>query len=262
VRAFLRKLKAIAGAGFASWSEYRAEIYLWALTGVMPLIMMGVWRQAAARHDVGMSPTELTRYFLAVFLIRQLTMVWVIWEFESQVVSGTLSAQLLQPLHPFWRFLVWHLTERVARMPIAIALFVLWLCVFPDAAWLPSLGDLGLTALGVVAAFLARFALQSAFAAVAFWSERASSLEQLWFIAYMALSGMIAPLDMFPPSARWFAELTPFPYMVYFPVKLFLGAPVDVLKGFTVLGVWGLIGFAAFRLLWRRGLRHYSAMGA
>lgn len=260
--AFLRKLRAMTLAGFAAWGEYRAELYLWALTGVMPIIMMGVWREAATRHDFGMSPSELTRYFLAVFLIRQLTMVWVIWEFESQVVSGTLSPQLLHPIHPFWRTLIWHLTERVARAPFALALLLLWLWAFPDALWVPSLRDVGLSALAVAAAFLTRFVIQSAFAAVAFWSERASSLEELWFIVFMALSGMLAPLEMFPPSVRSFAELTPFPYFVYFPVKLLLGQPVDVLKGFTVLALWGLAGFVGFRVLWRRGLRHYSAMGA
>jgi ABC-2 type transport system permease protein len=262
VTAFWRKLKAFADAGFASWSEYRAELYLWALAGVIPIIMMGVWRQTATRHDIGMSPSELTRYFLAVFMVRQLTMVWLIWEFEQQVVTGTLSPQLLQPIHPFWRFLVWHLTERVARTPFALALLLFWLWVFPDAVWLPSLKDLGLTALGVAAAFLARFVIQCAVATIAFWSERASSIEQLWFTVYMALSGMIAPLEMFPPSVRSFAELTPFPYMVYFPARILLGMPVDLLKGFAVLGAWSLAGFVVFRLLWRRGLRHYSAMGA
>ncbi len=262
MKPFLRKLKAFANAGLASSSEYRIELYLWALTGIMPIIMMGVWRQAAFRHDVGMSPSELTRYFLCVFLVRQLTMVWVIWEFESHVVQGTLSPQLLLPINPFWRYLVWHLTERIARAPFAVALFLLWMWAFPDAAWLPSLRDLGLTALGVAAAFLARFAIQSAVSALAFWTERASSIEQLWFIVYMALSGMLAPLEMFPPSVRTFAELTPFPYMVYFPVKLLLGAPVDRVKGFGVLAAWGLVGFVVFRVLWRRGLNHYSAMGA
>jgi ABC-2 type transport system permease protein len=139
---------------------------------------------------------------------------------------------------------------------------LLWIWIFPDAAWLPSLRDLGLTALAVVAAFLTRFVIQSAVSMIAFWSERAASIEELWFIVYMALSGMLAPLEMFPPEIRWFAELTPFPYMVYFPVKLLLGMPVDVLKGFSVLGLWFVLGFVAFRVLWRRGLSHYSAMGA
>jgi ABC-2 type transport system permease protein len=257
-----RKFRAYALAGFAAWTEYRIELYLWALTGVMPIIMMGVWRQAASQHDFGLTPTDFTRYFLAVFLVRQLTMVWVIWEFESQVVSGTLSPLLLQPVNPFWRFLVWHLTERVARAPFAVVLLVLWLLVFPDAFFVPKAGDVLWAAVAAVAAFLTRFVIQSAFSTIAFWSERATSIEELWFLLFMFLSGMIAPLEMFPPLVRSVAELTPFPYFVYFPVKLLLGQPVDVAKGFTVLGIWALLGFALFRVLWRRGLRHYSAMGA
>ncbi len=260
--AFWRKFRAYALAGFAAWTEYRVELYLWALAGVMPIIMMGVWRQASSHHDFGISPAEFTRYFLAVFLIRQLTMVWVIWEFESQVVMGTLSPLLLQPVNPFWRFLVWHLTERVARAPFAVGLMVVWFWVFPDALWLPRWHDVGWAFVAALAAFGTRFVIQSAFSMVAFWSERASSLEELWFLFYMFLSGMMAPLELFPPLVRSIAELTPFPYLVYFPVKLLLGQHVDIAKGFTVLGLWALLGFAAFRILWRRGLRHYSAMGA
>ena len=82
--------------------EYRAELLLWALSGSLPFILMGVWTQAAQAGNFGLSAVEFARYFLAVYLVRQLTVVWVIWDFEREIVNGKLSFRLLQPLDPVW----------------------------------------------------------------------------------------------------------------------------------------------------------------
>jgi ABC-type uncharacterized transport system permease subunit len=37
---------------------------------------------------------------------------------------------------------------------------------------------------------------------------------------------------------------------------------VDILKASLVLAAWGILAFVGYRILWKRGLRHYSAMGA
>jgi ABC-2 type transport system permease protein len=256
------KFAAIAHASFALWTEYRAELLLWALTHVTPIIMLGVWYRAGQSGKLPLSPDEFVRYFLGVFVIRQATVVWVIWEFESHVVQGTLSPLLLQPMNPVWRFVVQHLTERVVRMPFSIAIIAVILWLYPGARWTPSVESMLLATAAILAAFATRFIIQYAFAMVGFWSERASSIEELWFLFYLFLSGVIAPLELYPHMVRVVAELTPFPYLVYFPTQLLLGKPVLLAKGFAVLGAWAVLGLIVQRVLWKRGLRHYSAMGA
>jgi ABC-2 type transport system permease protein len=83
---------------YAYMVEYRAELLFWVLSGTFPLILMGLWAEAAQSGQFSLGPTALVRYFLAVFLVRQFTVVWVIWEFEREVVEGKLSPYLLQPL--------------------------------------------------------------------------------------------------------------------------------------------------------------------
>jgi viologen exporter family transport system permease protein len=261
-RRLWRKFVALTQVGLASWVEYRAELYLWALTGVLPLILLGVWRQASAGGAFALGPAEFTRYFLMVFMVRQATIVWVIWEFEGLVVGGALSSLLLQPQSLGFRFVVFHLTERLARLPLALVVLFLGFWAYPDARFLPSIANAGLAFLAIVASFATRFVIQYAFAMVAFWSERASSLEELWFLLYVPLAGMLAPLDVYPESVRRVAEWTPFPYFVYFPVQILIGHAVHVGRGFAVLFVWALAGCLLQRVLWKRGLRRYSAMGA
>lgn len=71
----LHKLRTILGAWYAYFLEYRAEVFLWALSTSLPLILMGVWTQAAQKGSFGLSAAEFARYFLCVFVVRQLSIV-------------------------------------------------------------------------------------------------------------------------------------------------------------------------------------------
>ena len=104
-------------------------------------------------------------------------------------------------------------------------------------------------------AFLMRFLLQTLSSMLCFWSERAAALDRLLVIPYLFLSGLVAPLDTFPPAIKTVALATPFPAMVDFPARLLAGLPVDVGAGFLSLMLWcGLLSPLCW-LSWRRGLR-------
>ena len=247
---------------YAYMVEYRAELILWVLSGSLPIIMMGVWTQAAQGGQFGLSAVDFARYFLAIFIVRQITVVWVIYEFEKEVVEGKLSPRLLQPLDPVWHHVASHISERAARIPFTLLLIGLFFVLYPQAIWVPSLGNLLLFSLAVVLAFTLRFLIQYTLAMFAFWTERASALENLWFLFYLFLSGLIAPLKVFPEPVRVAALWTPFPYLLNFPASLLVGLPVDVTRGFLSMVGWILLFLGINRWLWRRGLKQYSGMGA
>lgn len=257
-----RKAWAFLTTYYAYMLAYRAELVLWALANSLPFILMGAWMQAAEHGDFGKTPEELVRYFLAAFIVRQVTVVWVVWEFEQDVVKGRLSHQLLLPIDPGWRHLLSHVAERFARLPFSALIVLFVFALYPRAMWLPSLADVTLAFAFMVSALLLRFIIQYTFAMLAFWTERASSAENLWMIAYLFLSGLIAPLELFPETARTIAMATPFPYLIYFPTTVLLGGEVELLRGALVMAAWGVTFLVLNRLLWRLGLRRYSAMGA
>ncbi len=245
-------------------TEYRAELILWALANSLSFILMGVWFEATGRGSFSLAPLDVVRYFLAVFVVRQLTVVWVIWEVEQQVQNGKLAPQLLQPLDPAWRHLMNHVAERVARLPFSALLVALFFGLYPAAFFVPSLGTIALFLVLVIVSFLFRFLLQYTIALLCFWTERASALEQLNFLLYMFLGGAIAPLDFFPPDVRAVVMWTPFPAMVWLPCRVLIGdVPVaEVARAVAGLAAWAAILLVANRLLWRAGLKRFSAMGA
>ena len=257
-----RVARALLGSQYALMLEYRAEIALWALSGVLPLIMLGVWSGSGAAAAAGLSAQQLSHYFLAAFVVRQFTVVWLIQVFEDDALQGRLSPFLLQPLSPLWRYLAAHFSEQASRIPfVAVMLLVVGLAA-PGLLWLPSAGNLLLGILAIVAAFLLRFLLQVLVTTLCFWSERAAALDRLLMIPYLFLSGIVAPLDTFPPAVRRLALATPFPCMVDFPARLLAGEPVNVALGFGAIAAWCLLLLPIGHWLWRAGLRRYSAMGA
>jgi ABC-2 type transport system permease protein len=262
MRRGLRLARVLLSTQYALMLEYRAEIALWSLSGVVPLLMLGLWSQSEAGQALGLGATGLSRYFLAAFVVRQFTVVWVIHAFEEDALQGRLSPLLLQPLQPLWRYVAAHLAEQLTRLPFLAAIVAVVMLVHPQAAWWPSPGALLLTALFTWLGFAVNFLLQTSITMLCFWSERASALDRLLFFPYLALSGLLAPLEAFPPGVRSLALATPFAYQVAIPARLLAGEPVAIGPALAVLGAWLALLLPLCLILWRAGVRRYGAMGA
>ena len=93
----IRKVQVFLSVYYAHMVEYRAELFLWALSGTLPLILMGVWIKASQNGQFGLKPEDFARYFLTVFFVRQFNVVWVAWEFEKEVVKGGFPLGFYNP---------------------------------------------------------------------------------------------------------------------------------------------------------------------
>jgi ABC-2 type transport system permease protein len=138
----------------------------------------------------------------------------------------------------------------------------LFFVLYPDAAWIPKLSNILLGIMAIALSFTLSFVIQYTFAMLAFWTERASAIQQFWFLFYIFLSGTIAPLEVFPDSVRQVVEWTPFPYMMHFPAILLMGLPVEFGKSVLIILGWAIAFLIVNRWLWRKGLKQYSGMGA
>ena len=258
----MQKARTILLAHYAHMLEYRAEIFLWALSNSLPIILMGVWIEAAQSNSFSLSPIDFARYFFAVFIVRQLTTIWVIWEFEQEILEGRLSLRLLQPIDPVWHHVARHVAEKMTRLPLILLFCGLFFLLYPDAAWIPEFKNFLLSIIAIALAFILQFSIQYTFAMLAFWTERANAIQQFWFLFYIFLSGTIAPLEVFPDRVRQVVAWTPFPYVMHFPAALLMGLPVDVVKSILIIIAWTTLFVVVNRWLWRKGLKQYSGMGA
>ena len=265
-----RKLRVLFLVHYAEMLQYRVEIALWAVATMLPLIMMGVWAQAGESGLFPFSQVMMLRYFIAVYLVWQVTIVWTIHHFEFLVVTGRLSPMLLHPVDPCVRFILMHLGEQATRLPFAIAIVGLFLFLYPDtltggeggAVWWPGWSNLLLAIVACYTAFILRFFMQYALCMVAFWHERVAALDAIQYLPHLFLSGMVFPFEVLPEPIREVLLWTPFPYTVWFPATLLIGGEVPLMRGFLTMAGWTVAFCILYRVLWYKGLKHYSAMGA
>jgi len=251
-----------------SWSDalvYRAEVLIWVLTGVLPLVMLAVWRTLGGEGGVGsFTGAEFVTYYVGALTIRQLTGVWVIWDIEREIRLGELSPQLLRPFHPLLRYLAQALSDKPLRLAMMLPIWGLALLFEPNAWPRPDVLSIVALPVAMLLAFLLYFCTQCSIGLLSFWWTQVLAVQDFWFGFYAFASGYLVPLDLLPAPVTRLLNLLPFRAMLGFPVDLLLGrlAPAQIGQGLALQLFWCLSIFLLMRQMWRRGLRHYSAVGA
>ena len=123
---------------YANMLEYRAEIALWAISGVIPFFMLNIWTNNGLNESINISDVMLSRYFLSAFFVRQFSVVWVVFTFEEDALLGRVSPYIIQPLHPFIRYFAQHIAEQITRFPFALFIAIFFFIFNPQSLWVPS----------------------------------------------------------------------------------------------------------------------------
>lgn len=260
----LRRFRALLRVGLLEALAYRGQMLVWVLTSTMPLIMLALFGAVASEAPLGrFAQPQLVAYFLATFIVRQLTSSWVAWDINNEVRDGTLSTRLLRPVHP----LLGYAADGVAAMPLRIAVSL------PVAAiLLVSVGAHELSAdpaiwllwcVSLVGSWLISLSISCAIGALAFTIESSLKVMDLWLAAFLVFSGYLVPIELFPARLRAVLDFLPFRYQIGLPVELMTGAHARADAIALVGRQWVFVVLAAVVMLttWRRGVARFSAYG-
>jgi len=185
------------------------------------------------------------------------------FEYEYRVRHGSLSFALLRPVHPIHSDLADNVSSKLISLPLVlVSALVLALVFRPVFAIHPWAAAAFVPAL--LLAFALRFLLEWTLALAAFWTTRVGAINQVYFIAALFLSGQMAPLSLLPAPLRAAADILPFRWTTSFPVELLLGRVgwPETLRGLGMQAAWVVLCFFLLRLVWRAGVKVYSAVGA
>ena len=258
----INKISTLLKVQYSNMLEYRVEIALWAISGIIPFFMLNIWTNNNLNESINISNTMLSRYFLSAFFVRQFSVVWVVFTFEEDSLMGKVSPYLIQPLNPFFRYLAQHIAEQITRFPFALIIAFFFFVFNSESFWVPNLVILLLSFISIFLSFLIQFLMQSIIACLCFWTEKASSIERLLFIPTLFLSGLLAPVVSFPEFVKSWIYITPFPYLIDFPANILSGNPTNISGGISMQILWILILFPLFKKIWSEGIKKYTAMGS
>jgi ABC-2 type transport system permease protein len=247
--------------------QYRASLFIWMIGQVLePLVYLIVWSvvsQTSGGSVGGYTTRDFAAYFIVLMLVNQFTYTWIMYEFEYRVRQGALSFALLKPVHPIHSDIADNVSSKLITLPIMI-LIAAGLTVFFHASISPAPWSVALFIPVLLLAFLVRFFLEWTLALAAFWTTRVGAINQTYFVLMLFLSGQIAPLTLLPAPVQVVAGILPFRWLIGFPVELLLGrlTLAEALTGLGAQFAWLLISFILLRIVWRAGVRIYSAVGA
>jgi len=251
----------------ASMFIYRAALGIWALAlSVQPVISLVVWTAVADSRGGaagGITRGEYAAYFTTLLIVNQLTFTWQYGQFEWRVRQGYFSPLLLRPIHPIHADVAQNLTFKSLTLTVMLPVAVLLTFLF-DAEFHTTVWDVVAFVPALLLAMALRFCLEWTLGTVAFWLTRTGAVVQTYQVAMFFLSGMIAPLALFPPVIQTIAAVLPFRWMVAFPVELFLGrlSSADIAIGLGTQFVWLVVSLFLLRICWGAGIKRYSAVGA
>jgi ABC-2 type transport system permease protein len=245
---------------------YRGAVAIWVMTSTIPpLVFVVVWRTVAGDGGVGgYTADQFVAYFLVMMVVDHLTFIWLMWEFEWRVRSGSFSPLLLRPIHPVHHNICEVTMYKVVGLDGILPAAVVLALVFDADFSGTDLAALAAFVPALVLAMALRFVVEWTLALSAFWLTKVSAINAVFFSLFTFLGGQFAPISVLPDGVQRLAAFTPFPWVLAFPVEVFLGrrSGGELVVGYTAQAIWLVIALVAMRLLWRRAVRRYSAVGA
>ena len=254
-----------------NWAEqwqYRANLLMYLLYWlVSPIIYLAVWTSIAnVKGDVnGFTANDFITYYMVLLICDQVTSNIVIHTFGYKIQDGTLSGELIRPIHPM---LTNGLVNNIAFKALTImGLTPIWIVLFflykPDFSGVSMTGIL-LSIPAMTLGFVIGFLLSATITSLAFWTTRVYSIHEFYFALILLFSGQFVPLTLMPKLIQDIAQYLPFQLLIYYPIQLILGklSNAQIINGFVMAGIWLVISITLFNWVWRNGVKRFSAVGA
>jgi ABC-2 type transport system permease protein len=264
LRATVRAFPALLRVGVGEAVAYRAEMLVWVLATTMPLVMLALWTAVARGAPIGRYDEHgFVAYFLATFIVRQLTGSWAFYEMNFEVRDGRLAMRLLRPVHPLWAYAAESIAAMPMRAVVSLPVAMIALAVAGRDAVTHDPAAWALWIVAVLGGWLITLFVNFAVGCLSFFMESSLKLMDLWLVFFFVLSGYLLPVDLFPERLRAVVDWLPFRYQIGFPVELMTGAygARDALWLLARQWMWVGIGLVATASLWRIGLRRFAAYG-
>ncbi len=246
---------------------YRVNFMMWRIRTVLQLLLVYFiwWSVFQARDEVfGYTTTAIITYVLIAALIRAIVMGTKVTDLIDSINTGRVVNFLIKPIG----FVRYYLTREAADKLFNIIFFIIEISIIffllkPPLFIQTDILNWVLFLFAISGALIISFCINFLISLTAFWLEYSWGVLFLMSIFLESLGGGLFPIDILPKSLFSILMLTPFPYLIYFPAKLYLGSMgiTEIATGFSVTFVWIIILVFLTRKVLNAGFRHFSSVG-
>ena len=246
--------------------QYRVANYFYMIGMIAePVIYLVVWStiaEAQGGQVGGYTPGQFAAYYIVWTLVRNMNIVFTPYGWEGRIQRGRLSMELLRPIHPLHSdiafFAGWKVVVIILWLPLAAILTWIFKPQFST-----SLLEIAIFFCAIWGAYLIRTMELSLLGMISFWTTRVAALYELFFALELVLSGRLVPMSLMPDWVQRVASFLPFQWTFGYPIESLIGAlaPADLLRGLGMQLLWITLLTGLVSLVWRFGIRRFSAVG-
>lgn len=248
---------------------YRLSFVLWRFRSFISFLAILFFWMAIYRDNnrfLGYQKSQMYIYVLGIAFLKGMVFSTRTSDLAGMIREGELSRLLLMPISVFKVFLSRDIADKLLNF--SFALFEIFLAIkifnlplfFPDKI---SSAVAGLLLIPV--GFLLYFFLSMVLSLTAFWTDDIWAMRWIFMAVFLEFfSGALFPIDVLPFWLQKIIYLTPFPYLIYFPLKIWLGqisSSGEITKIFLICFGWLGFFFWLAKSMWRKGYREYGAYG-
>lgn len=249
-----------------TWSQYRANVAIWATTGMLQVVVyLSVWRavaEAGGGSTSGFTAAQFAGYFCVLMVVREATFSWAAWEFGGLVQSGRMATYLSRPQHPLLALLGNMTAYRTASLILVIPTAAMLFIAF-DAEVATSVGQVLVAIALLPLASLVRYLGDVLVGLSAMWVVRVNGILGAYYTVMLFFSGQFAPIEVLPDWMEAVARVLPFWWIVGYPTELIVGRAdlADAWIGACVLSGWFVALLLVLRVVWPRAMRAGETVG-
>lgn len=249
---------------------YRLNFFMWRIRNIFQIFLVFfLWDSIfdqPGKSLFGYDRERILTYVFGLLIIRAIVLTSRAMDVSGQVARGDISNLFLKPVGFFKYWLTRDVSSKSINLTFAFFEgVVLYLILKPPLFFQTNTLYLLYFLLSLVFSFFLFFLIVMANSSIPFWVPEAAWSANFVIISVVTefLSGAIFPLDVLPTFLQEFLSYTPFPYLVFFPIQIYLGSIsyAYAFKGILVSGVWLVLIYLLVRKLWSKGLRVYQAQG-
>lgn len=266
----MKKYLQIFKISFEEEFAYRLNFILWRVRNVLQILLTYfLWSTVyfdPTRQIFGYDRTKILTYVFGIMIVRALVFSARAMDVSNDVANGDLSNYLIKPVNYFKYWFTRDIASKTLNMFFAVLEFVfLFIILKPPFFLQTNLLTLLIFLLSIVVAIFIYFLILFLLSSIPFWAPEIgwASHFLVTVVITESLSGALFPINILPQTLQSIIMATPFPYLIYFPIEVYLGNIQGwaVLGGLGVAASWAGILWFVLKVVWQKGLKAYQAFG-
>jgi len=207
---------------------------------------------------------QIYSYFVIGYIIKALIFTTRTQDIGSDIQNGSISTLFIKPISTLKYYFARDIIDKLFNTFFMFFEFILILFLFKPSFSFPTRENFIYFLLFLILSIITFFFYSLVISFIAFWSDDAWSSRFLFGVVFVTIfSGQYIPLDFLPTTVAQILDYTPFPYMFYYPLKIWLGqVPSNIIYGKLFIGVLiCLFLYFLSQLMWLKGKQKYQSYG-